>query len=56
MKSKIAEDKYAKTVKACREMGPEQRLAAFLHHSQAMAKLHQAGARFRDRGGNRRHP
>jgi hypothetical protein len=52
MKSKIIESKYAGMVKLCRQMTPEERLVAFLNHSQSIARIRQAGERFRSHAHN----
>lgn len=48
MKSKIIENKHTSMIKLCRQMTPEERLVAFLNHSQLIAKIRQAGEKFRD--------
>jgi hypothetical protein len=43
MKSRLAEQARQERLKQERRMTPEQRLQAFMHHSQLMTQLYLAG-------------
>lgn len=47
MRSKISESQHQDMIERCRRMTPEERLNAFLNHSQLMMQIHQAGNDFR---------
>ena len=46
-KSTIAEDSREDMIRRCQRMTPEERLAAFITHSQLMAQLYRAGVKYR---------
>lgn len=47
MKSKISEIQNDHNIKVCKAMKPEERLVAFVNHSQLLMQMYQAGVDFR---------
>ena len=48
MKSKLAEASKRELLEADQRLTPEERLEAFLEHSQLMVELYDAGQKLRD--------
>jgi hypothetical protein len=54
VESKLAQQLRQELIAATQALTPEQRLEAFLEHSQLMAELHEAGCRLRGEADSKR--
>jgi hypothetical protein len=45
--SEILQKDHEDLITLCQRMKPEERLAAFFHHSQLVQQMHRAGIRYR---------
>ena len=49
MRSKLSEELRRELLEANQRLTPERRLQAFVAHSRAIAQIHEAGRKFRER-------
>ncbi len=47
MESKILQKNHEELVEICRAMSPEDRLLAFLNHSELVHQIYEAGVKYR---------